>query len=148
MRHQHNTIAGSALDHWDEYSETHGHHYIEMLVDKYANLPANTPASLKKEKGGRKGGGLQEKLTKNCRQYYDSADPDSDNYNNKSYWCPISHAFIRAKYMRTAHLVPFQLGEPNAQYLFSEDKSETGHIFNLRNGLPMHKALEAEAGPK
>ncbi|KAF4988015.1 hypothetical protein FDECE_15216 [Fusarium decemcellulare] len=58
-------------------------------------------------------------------------------------WCCVYGKSYPSSRVIAAHIVPYNTGEHNAQYLF--DKSDKdGHIMSARNGIPMAKHIEEQ----
>ncbi|KAF2864685.1 hypothetical protein BDV95DRAFT_655755 [Massariosphaeria phaeospora] len=57
-------------------------------------------------------------------------------------WCPISRAYYESDDMTAAHVVPYNTGESNCNYLFGDAESDNGHLMCPSNGLLLHAKFE------
>ena len=106
--------------------------------------PEPEPASLwasAAEKGSTFGGWLTAvDLFFRVRSPYNTMDPT----NKKKIYCNISRGYIPSSEMKSAHIVPHTLGDVLAEHFFgAPDNAEAGHLFDVRNGIPMHSQLES-----
>lgn len=73
-------------------------------------------------------------------QGYDA--PDTDLH---LLWCPVTQSWHEASNVKTAHLVPYTIGEVNAAYVFGLLVGEGWNaLWTPHNGIPLyHKVEEA-----
>ncbi|KAF4970060.1 hypothetical protein FZEAL_10120 [Fusarium zealandicum] len=105
---------------------------IDLLIDRY-QTPANATLSLFKARDGK----AQERFRKDVFKANDTIDRDEA-------WCCISGKYCEPDMVVAAHIVPYNVGEMNAVYLFGEShpSDKNGHIMSARNGIPMRQDYE------
>jgi hypothetical protein len=110
--------------------------YIDLLISRY-KTPEGARLSLFK----RRDPDTQERFRAKVFKAYDGAQKDE-----KLLWCCISGAWHTggrgAGRVRAAHIVPYNIGELNANYLFGPPSDGAEHLMSPRNGLPMKAAYE------
>ncbi|KAF4455713.1 hypothetical protein FALBO_15562, partial [Fusarium albosuccineum] len=59
-------------------------------------------------------------------------------------WCCVTAETYPSNEVRAVHIVPYNTGELNAQYVFGKPTTsdKDGHIMSARNGIPMAKHIE------
>lgn len=64
------------------------------------------------------------------------------SYGTKQYWCPVAKRWNPLEEMRAAHLVPHHFGYAQVGCLFGEPNKGYDHVWNVRNGLHLDRAVE------
>ncbi|KAK7398564.1 hypothetical protein QQX98_012042 [Neonectria punicea] len=64
------------------------------------------------------------------------------SYDAEAGWCCLEGSYFMAKYVTAAHIVPYNIGEVNAEYLFGPTTEKEGHLMSPHNGIPMLKMHE------
>lgn len=134
-------ISGTISDRILSFEEPVDEAYIDMLVGTH-KVPANATVMLQLPPGQDQRAHMQGPFTAKVRGYYDAIDPESQETEGKSLWCPITRQFLPAADVKTAHIVPHSLGERHAKYIFGPIEGAEGHLFNVRNGIPLYYQLE------
>jgi hypothetical protein len=113
--------------------------YIDLLISRY-RTPKGARLSLFKKRDA----DVQERFRAKVFKAYDSIQK---GVYQKLFWCCISGTWTELddtdSKVRAAHIVPYNIGELNASYLFGPPPDGVEHLMNPRNGLPM-KALYEE----
>jgi hypothetical protein len=104
--------------------------YLDLLISRY-----KTPEGAKLSLFASRDPDAQQRFQKNVLKAYGADD-------GVRRWCVISGQWHRAKYVRAAHIVSYNVGEPSAQHLFGESNDKDGHLMAPKNGLPMHEIYE------
>lgn len=99
---------------------------IKSMVSEYQN-PATTDIPLFANPDPEE----SRRFRKAVREAY------GDGVDDKA-WCVISGTKLHSARVKTARVVPLELGENNAAHLFGNpDRGQCGHLSNPSNGLPM-----------
>lgn len=121
-----------------------GEAYLAALVE---SLPEPSGARVKKQ--GKRDKHEHELFKKLVRKAYSPRKgdqgydaPDTDLH---LLWCPVTQSWHEASNVKTAHLVPYTIGEVNAAYVFGLPVGEGWNaLWTPHNGIPLyHKVEEA-----
>lgn len=121
-----------------------GEAYLAALVE---SLPEPSGARVKKQ--GKRDKHEHELFKKLVRKAYSpqKGDPSYDAPDTDLHllWCPVTQAWHEASNVRTAHLVPYAIGEVNAAYIFGLPVGDGWNaLWTPHNGIPLyHKVEEA-----
>lgn len=118
-----------------------GSAYLDMLLEKHIE-PSSAKRTLKTNKKQRHelGSAFKTKLT----QQYNAVNPDIKPGSPNQLWCPVACRYMEDHWLTAAHIVPNGVGELNAIHLFGPPRnSETGHLYDIGNGLLLCQAVEA-----
>lgn len=121
-----------------------GEAYLAALVE---SLPEPSGARVKKQ--GKRDKHEHELFKKLVRKAYSpqKGDPgyDAPDTDLHLLWCPVTQAWHEASNVRTAHLVPYAIGEVNAAYIFGLPVGDGWNaLWTPHNGIPLyHKVEEA-----
>ncbi|KAK3362481.1 hypothetical protein B0T25DRAFT_524426, partial [Lasiosphaeria hispida] len=99
--------------------------YIDLLISRY-RAPANATLDIFRPRDPK----AQDRFRATVFKAYGAKGRTS---------CCITGGLID---VAAAHIVPYNIGENNATYLFGESTHKDGHIMCPQNGLPMLKWLE------
>lgn len=131
QRHK-NQFIGEYID--DMGAQFDGHRiddatYIDRLISRY-RTPDNAKLTIFKPCDAT----AQERFQEDIFSAYDT------NVNEHK-WCCISGKTAGSRDVVAAHVVPYNMGEVNAEYLFGKSGPSitNGHIMSSRNGIPMMK---------
>lgn len=119
-----------------------GEAYLAALVE---SLPEPSGARVKKQgKRDKREHELFKALVRKAYspqkgdQEYDA--PDSDL---QLLWCPVTQAWHEAPNVRTAHIVPYAIGEVNAAYIFGLPVGDGWNaLWTPHNGIPLYHKIE------
>ncbi|KAK3359512.1 hypothetical protein B0T25DRAFT_418189, partial [Lasiosphaeria hispida] len=106
--------------------------YVDMLVSRY-RTPTNATLDIFRPRDPK----AQDRFRASVIKAY-----SANNKNGSSVFCCITGGFIQAKDVVAAHIVPYNIGENNAVYLFGETTHKDGHTMCPQNGLPMMRHWE------
>lgn len=86
----------------------------------------------------------QDDAQENFKRRIVAAYPELERTSNgeKKYWCPVAKRWDSPTEMRAAHLVPHHFGYAQVGCLFGEPKNGYDHVWNVRNGLHLDRAVE------
>ena len=68
---------------------------------------------------------------------------EEEHGHRERHWCPINQRYFDKSEMAAVHIIPPAVGEFNCAHLFGKKDDGTEHLFDPRNGLLVHKELEA-----
>ncbi|KAL1611914.1 hypothetical protein SLS60_000136 [Paraconiothyrium brasiliense] len=107
--------------------------YVDLLISRYS-APDGSRYWFKDQHG--RDTKAQERFRTDVITRYDS------KINRDSFWCPISRNNLRSSEVTAAHLVPYNTGEGNCDYLFGSAETAHGHLMSPSNGLILSSAFE------
>jgi hypothetical protein len=108
--------------------------YIDLLISRYKD-PNGARLSLFKSHDNQ----AQQRFRAKVFKAYDGIQ--KSDYEER-FWCCISGKWYSSSTMRAAHIVPYNIGELNASYLFGLPADGAEQLMNPRNGLPMSTIYE------
>lgn len=133
-------MTGNVVDRLSRMQEPVTDAFIDSLIGTYTIVPAH--ATVFPFAGREAREALQEPFAKAIRGYYDAVHPLTQDARRKLMWCAITKSYHDSAHMKTAHIVPHAILEHKAQYLFGPMEGTMGHLYNVRNGLPLHEDME------
>ncbi|KAI1747035.1 hypothetical protein F4782DRAFT_535816 [Xylaria castorea] len=134
MRTSTNQLAAKEVDteRWNKLAHTEDWSYIDLLASRLREPSAST-ATMKNPRNPDK----QAHWRKAVIKAY-----GAESRNGRSVWCPISQRYVNLQYATAAHIVRYNVGEPAAVHLFGPLDDSDGHIWSIRNGIPLAAAYE------
>ncbi|KAH6885248.1 hypothetical protein B0T10DRAFT_576906 [Thelonectria olida] len=110
--------------------------YIDLLISRYS-APKHAKLTIFKSRDE----DAQNRFRNDVMSAYGAERPSG---GERLAWCCIQGAWYFSEDVRAAHIVPYNTGEPNAQYLFGKPDSsqKNGHLMSVRNGIPMLASYE------
>ncbi len=134
LRSQKNQIAGELVDQSElESSELESSKdatdwaRINPIISRYRNPQKATLPLFKRQDVA-----AQNRFQTNVLTAYNAQDPDRA-------WCCVTGQRLGRDWVGAAHIVPYNIGENNAAYLFGKADHQDGHLMSPANGLPMKK---------
>ncbi|KAK7431532.1 hypothetical protein QQZ08_002023 [Neonectria magnoliae] len=124
-----NQIIGEYLDDMDTQLANKHHDdwaYIDLIISRL-QAPCGARLSLFKSRDVMS----QLRFRNAVIHSYDAEGP------GERAWCCIEGAFFNQKYIKAAHIVPYNIGELNAEYFFGTASAKEGHLMSPHNGIPM-----------
>lgn len=105
--------------------------YIERLISRYKS-PQDAKATLYK----RRGSDAQHRFRQRAIKAYGTKQ---DGDSTQEVWDCITGEWVanRESTVRAAHIMPYNVGEFNARYLFGDATGPKGHLMSAQNGIPM-----------
>ena len=130
VRSQKNQIAGELVDQSELESSKNitDWAYIDLIISRY-RTPKKATLSLFKKRDA----AAQRRFQTNVLNAYKAKDKDKDRV-----WCCVTGKWLWDFRVTAAHIVPYNIGENNATYLFGEATHRDGHLMSPANGLPMY----------
>ncbi|KAI0155341.1 hypothetical protein GGR57DRAFT_511735 [Xylariaceae sp. FL1272] len=64
------------------------------------------------------------------------------SHPNSAIWCVVAGRYMTKASVRAAHIVRYNVGEGQAEYLFGSSNHRNGHLMSPSNGLPMCEMYE------
>ncbi|KAI1814996.1 hypothetical protein GGS20DRAFT_584928 [Poronia punctata] len=119
-------------ERWNKQDFAADWSYIDLLVNKLQE-PSGANSTMKNPRDP----SHQERWRKAVLRAYGAEKP-----HGKIIWCPISHQWMSATNVKVAHIVRYNVGEPSAVYLFGAYDGPEGHIWSVRNGIPLSAEYE------
>ena len=68
---------------------------------------------------------------------------DAPSLDPKIFWCPVTRSWHDTFIMKTAHIVPYGIGEFNAAYIFGLPLDQGWEaMWDFKNGLVLHRIIK------
>lgn len=117
-------------DKWNKRAYAEDWSYIEFLASRLKE-PSGATLTMKNPRDQDR----QARWRKAIMKAY-GADKDE----GKVVWCPITHRY--SELATAAHIIRYNVGEPAAVHLFGPTDNSEGHIWSIRNGIPLFPVYE------
>ncbi|KAI1822705.1 hypothetical protein F4861DRAFT_378447 [Xylaria intraflava] len=133
MRTSTNELAAREVDNerWSKQAYADDWSYIDLLVSRVKE-PSQATVTLKNS-------GDEEKQARWRTAVMKAYNAEVGKLEA---WCPISQTYEPVEYVAAAHIVRYNVGEQAAVHLFGPSESPKGHIWSLRNGIPLLSIYE------
>ncbi|KAI0856082.1 hypothetical protein F4860DRAFT_507013 [Xylaria cubensis] len=134
MRTSTNQLAAKEVDteRWNKLAHAEDWSYIDLLASRLKE-PSGSTVTMKNPRNADK----QARWRKAVIKAY-----GVESSNGRSVWCPISQRYEHVQSMTAAHIVRYNVGEPAAVHLFGPLNDSDGHIWSIRNGIPLFNVYE------
>ncbi|KAI0184162.1 hypothetical protein EV127DRAFT_305125, partial [Xylaria flabelliformis] len=134
MRTSTNQLAAKEVDteRWNKLAHAEDWSYIDLLASRLKE-PSGSTVTMKNPRNADK----QARWRKAVIKAY-----GVESSNGRSVWCPISQRYKHVQNMTAAHIVRHNVGEPAAVHLFGPLNDSDGHIWSIRNGIPLFNVYE------
>ncbi|GAW15336.1 hypothetical protein ANO14919_047450 [Xylariales sp. No.14919] len=116
---------------WNKRAHPEDWAYIDQLVSRIQE-PSGATVTTKNPRDPVK----QERWRKDVIKAYGAKN------DKEKIWCPISRQHLSSWMTTAAHIVRYRVGEPAAAHLFGPSDNSDGHIWSVRNGIPLCKEYE------
>jgi hypothetical protein len=117
--------------------------YMDLLISRF-KVPSGATVDLFKGRDP----GEQERFRTRSLKAYNAVGTFSLPYKSQGtdlVWCCITKEFLLPNNVVAAHIVPYNIGELQAEYIFGEPSDKTGpHLMSPANCLIMHRDREAQ----
>ncbi|KAI0454184.1 hypothetical protein F5B21DRAFT_514935 [Xylaria acuta] len=132
MRTSTNQLAAKKVDteRWNKLAHAEDWSYIDLLASRLKEPSAST-VTMKNPRNPDK----QARWRKAVIKVYDAESVDG-------VWCPVSQQYQPVQYITAARIVRHNVGEPAAVHLFGALNNSDGHIWSIKNGIPLLTVYE------
>ncbi|KAI1183493.1 hypothetical protein F5B17DRAFT_415806 [Nemania serpens] len=122
---------------WNKRAHAEDWAYIDQLVSRIQE-PSGGTVTMKHPCDP----GKQERWRKDVIKAYGAKNGGEKVNGKDKIWCPISRRYLASWMTTTAHIVRYNVGEPAAVHLFGPSDNSDGHIWSVRNGIPLCNEYE------
>ncbi|KAI0551318.1 hypothetical protein F4679DRAFT_539987 [Xylaria curta] len=119
-------------ERWNKLAYAEDWSYIDLLASRLKE-PSGSTVTMKNPRNADK----QARWRKAVIKAY-----GVESRNGRTVWCPISQRYELVQSMTAAHIVRYNVGEPAAVHLFGPLDDSDGHIWSIRNGIPLCSTYE------
>ncbi|KAI1166169.1 hypothetical protein F5B18DRAFT_94120 [Nemania serpens] len=127
-------IAAKEVDteRWNKLAYAEDCSYIELLASRLKE-PSGSTVTMKNPRDPNK----QDRWRKAVIKAY-----GSEHARGTRVWCPINQQYEAPGGITAAHIVRYNVGELAAAHLFGPLDDSAGHIWSIRNGIPLTSRYE------
>ncbi|KAI2640916.1 hypothetical protein GGS21DRAFT_502302 [Xylaria nigripes] len=130
------SLAGSEMDfeRWNKESHANDWSYLDLICSRFTE-PSTSTVTLKKHRDVNQ----QSRWRNSVLKAYGA---DKEKSDSTLHWCPIAGGWVIRDLITVAHIVRHNVTELAAEHLFGLAETKAGHIWSVKNGMPMLKCYE------